>query len=374
MYDTKKKPNERVYGKAAAADALPARARMMRPGSLALAALLLGLACASVPGSAEEAGGDELPYRLGSGLRVPGTGLRLGGYATASFENPRRGPSRTALDNASLFVWWEGAGRWKFFGEFDYENVLSSRDSMIRSEDRYLSLERIYFDYALSNTTSLRMGKFLTPIGRWNLVHATPLVWTSSRPLITTQSFPTNVTGLMLTKTWPEVGNGVEFSVYGSSGQEIRPDPDQDTFSSAVGAHLTIPFAREGQLGFSYASFEQENARDERKQLAGIDFLWSYRRFEVSAEAVYRFSDKGSAWDEKGAFAQVAIPLFDKLFAVGRYEVLRQALAPADTKRWVGGLNYHVTPGLVLKAEWISSRNNYQGAPEGFVASVAVLF
>lgn len=321
---------------------------------------------------------DELPsignYRLGEGLRIADTGFTLGGYATMTNEDLRHTPSRTALDNTSLFVWWEGEGRWKFFSEIDYENILSTRSATQPADKRYLALERLYFDYAYNDNTNVRVGKFLTPIGRWNLIHATPLVWTTSRPLITTVSFPGNVTGLMANGSLPRLGNGVEYSIYGSAGGEIRPNPTLDPFNEVIGAHVSLPLSEDGQLGFSYAAFEQKKTLGEQKQLAGVDFVWSRHRYEISGEGIYRFSDNGSTWDEKGAFLQLVVPLSERLYAVGRYEVFRKSREIVSTRLWVAGLNYRISRALVLKAEWVGSKDNQIDAPEGFMSSLSILF
>lgn len=346
-----------------------------RLGTSIRLAVAICLAIFGLQALADDTPPDDSPYRFGDGLRIPGTGLRLGGYATASYENSRQQPARTALDNASLFVWWEGEGRWKFFSELDLENVLSYPHSTTEAGDRYLALERLYVDYAFTDTTTIRGGKYLTPIGRWNLIHATPLVWTTARPMITSpQVFPGNVTGLMLSGALPMADTSIEYSLYASNGREVRPNPDIDPFNDVIGGHATLALPRGGQLGISYAIFEQKKTRDERKQLLGLDFLWSRNRFEVSAEGIYRFSDNGSAWDEKGGFMQLVAPLTEKLYAVGRYEIFRKAQEPNATQLWLTGLNYRITPAIVLKAEWIASRNNHIGAPDGFMSSVSILF
>lgn len=336
--------------------------------------LALATACAFAMarrGFAEET--PESGYVLGGGYAIPDTNWHLGGYGTATFGDPQgEGDARLAVDNLSLFLWWEGEGRWKFFSEFEYENSLSS-GSNNRFEDDYLSWERAYLDYALTDSVSLRAGKFLTPIGHWNLVHATPLVWTTSRPLTTLLAFPTNMTGVMATTSLPSLGNGVDVSVYASGGQEIRPNPDLDPFSSAIGAHVTYYLGGESQIGFSYADFEQEKSRPERKQIAGVDFLWSHERVELSGEAIYRSSDFGASYDERGAFVQLVVPLSQKLYGVGRWENFRLAGDPATTRLWVGGLNYRIRPTIVLKAEWIEARHDTEQAPDGFLASISVL-
>lgn len=323
---------------------------------------------------AEDGALSDINYRLGNGLRAPGLGLAIGGYVTGTYEKLQSLPGRAALHDLSLSIWWEGAGRWKVFSEFDYENTLSSRSSRTDDEDRYLALERVYVDYAVDEVTTLRAGKFLTPVGRWNLIHASPLVWTTSRPLVTTVAFPTNVTGLMVSGSASVAGNALDYSVFGSSGNEVRPSPTVDTFREALGLRLVAPLPIGGQVGMSYVSFEQTRSKDVRKQLYGVDFFWTRSRVEVSAEAVYRVLRDPASRNEAGGFVQVVVPLADRLSAVGRYEIYRQAQQTAPIRLWVAGASYRLNPAVVLKAEWVGGRRNDIGAPTGFLSSVSVLF
>lgn len=315
----------------------------------------------------------DIDYRLGSGLRIPGTGWTLGGYATGSYDNLSGEPARANLDNLSLFIWWEGDSRFKLFSEIEYENFAADRRES-NGKDDYLSLERAYVDYALTDATTLRAGKFLTPIGRWNLVHATPLVWTTSRPLTTFLPFPTNMTGVMVNGSLATFAGGMDYSVYGAGTDDLRANPDLDPFVAAVGAHVTFGVGQQAQLGFSFADFEQQQTRFERKHLYGADFFWTRNRFELSIEAVYRKSDDGGPAAERGAFVQLAAPLTDKLYVVGRAEYFRATREPDATELGVIGLNYRLLPALVLKAEWIDSRHNTIHAPDGFLSSISILF
>lgn len=345
----------------------------MRCGTQLVAWLaVLCLAIDSSATRAAEPASSDVDYRLGNGLRIPGTGFGVGGYATGSYERSDDAPSRAAIDNASLFLWWDGSERWKFFAELEYDNLLLTRAEN-KGDNDYLSLERLYLDFSLTDSVSVRGGKFLTPIGRWNLIHATPLVWTTSRPLVTTLAFPTNMTGLMLTQSLPDLGNGVEYSLFGSEGSEIRPNPALDPFSEVVGGHVTLHASAETQIGFSFAEFKQEKTRPERKRLGGVDFAWSRDRYELSAEAVYRYSDVSAALDERGGFIQMVAPLTENLYAVARYEAFHVAQQKDTTQLWVGGLTWRITPALVLKAEWIAGSHNTVDAPAGFLSSISVL-
>ncbi|MDR2013409.1 MAG: OprO/OprP family phosphate-selective porin [Rhodanobacter sp.] len=347
------------------------------------------IALASLHAVADDDAAQGGGYHLGNGLPLGDSGLRIGGYATGSYERESATPPRVAVDNLSLFVWWEGEGRWKFFSELEYQNLLLTRERR-HDHDGYLSLERAYIDYALTDNFDLRAGKFLTPIGRWNLIHATPLVWTTSRPLVTSLEFPTNMTGAMLTGRLPNLGNGVEYNVYGTSGSDLHTNPSVDPFTAGMGTHIAWTAMPNLQLGFSYANFRQASARSERKQIAGVDFLWTHNRYELSGEMIYRHTNLSKTDNEKGAYLQFVAPLGGKLYAVARYEIYSvdrddvpekiRATNPnaypngASMSFRVAGLNYRITPALVLKAEWVASSHNVMHAPDGLLASINVLF
>ena len=329
-----------------------------------------------VASSVARADGDaNTEYQPGQGWQLPGTGLRLGGYTSAGFQNDRRKPSRLGVNDLSLFAWWEGDGKFKFFSELDLEDGLTwNPGHSITTKHAYLALERLYADYNYSDSVNLRAGKFLTPIGRWNTIHADPLVWTTSRPLITERSFPTNATGAMLYGTVPAFGKTLDYSVYAATSSDWRPNPKLDPFTEAYGVHVTAPLSGLGEFGVSYANFEQRKSVGERRNLIGVDYFKTFDRYELSAEAIYRLSDEGGIASEKGLFVQGVAPLSQRLYLVGRYEWFDPAGAIPPMSLGVIGLAMKLSPGVVLKAEVIHASRNRIGAQEGFYTSIAVLF
>ena len=327
-------------------------------------------------GSKDDADVAAPTYELGQGLPLGASGFTLGGYASAQYSGSQKSDPGVSLSNLSMFLWWESGSRLKFFSELDSKEVepFPNHQSEV-GEGRYLSAERLYFDYAFSDALTLRAGKFLTPIGRWNLIHADPLVWTTSRPLITHNLFPDNATGLMALGSIPVFGRQGDYTLYASKNNELRADPAQDPFNEAYGARLSLPANESLQLGVSYASFSQRATREEHKQLFGTDFLWSSRGYELSGEFAYRMSDEGSQRDAKGGYIQGVVPLYDRLYAVARNEAMRQPDLFSGTARlWVLGLNYRSSRAISLKLEFVHGTNNDIGAPVGFLSSVSVLF
>ncbi|MCB1954068.1 MAG: hypothetical protein KDG55_00240 [Rhodocyclaceae bacterium] len=312
-------------------------------------------------------------YELGRGLALGDAGLTLGGYATTRYEDLRGDSTRMTLDHLSLMLWWEGSGRLSFFSETDLEEGLATRRQG-DEDDRFVALERLYLDYAFADAATLRLGKFLTPIGRWNLVHADPLVWTTSRPMVTDEVFPASATGAMLLGTVPVARHDIDYALFASSGTAWRPKPAEDPFEEVRGLHLDAALGSGLRVGLSMAEFEQEAERDERKRLFGLDVLWRRDNWELTGEGVYRSSSDGAARIVKGGFLQLVAPLGERLFGVGRIEALRLADSDRTSTAWVAGLNFRYRRAISLKAEVLGGQHLPDGSPEGFLASLSVLF
>ncbi|HEY0975154.1 MAG TPA: hypothetical protein VGE57_11730 [Solimonas sp.] len=317
-------------------------------------------------------------YQLGQGLSL-GHGFTLGGYGAFSVADTD-GPEdrRAGLDALSAILWWDDA-RWRFFGELELADAFVARTGDIGSDDARLVLERFYFDYFQRDEIKLRLGKFLTPVGRWNLIHAAPLVWTTSRPLITESTFPTNATGAMVHGLLPIGDQGIEYSIYASPGEELFPEPHKPTFREAYGLHLSGSPLPHLETGFSFVDFELDEGVRARRKLYGVDLQWAVDRFELSAEYVHRTSRLHlESRDEQGGYVQAVVPLSTTLYAVARYEQFRGVQAPERLRLYLGGLNYRPRPGLVFKAEYVESDvDAVSGEPrteDGFRASIAVLF
>lgn len=319
---------------------------------------------------------DAQRYRLGQGLQLGDSGFRLGGYGYASYADAEGADNWSlGLDALSGFLWWDNDDRWRFFSEVELSDAFTAEPGRSTTNDAYLGLERFYVDYARRDELKLRLGKFLTPVGRWNLIHAAPLTWTTSRPLITEATFPTNATGAMVYGVLPWTPDGVEYSLYASPGEELLPNPDLDTFTEAYGGHLSFSAFGSLRLGVSALTFELEGSSDARRDLYGFDFAWSRHRFEVSGEFAYRVTRKSfDDRDEQGLYLQAVIPFTQKLYGVLRYENFRSNGNNDDLNLYLGGLNYRIHPFVVLKAEFSDSTENDLDVREGALASVAVQF
>jgi hypothetical protein len=352
--------------------------------TMRLALLLVGMCCAVVVDDcllARSVTAYELAppnpdweYHLGQGLRLGDTGLTLGGYGSVRYENLRGHSPQLTVSALSLFISWDPGMRVRFFSELELEDLTVARgEHSFDSYNNAFEAERLYADVYLFDEATLRLGKFLTPVGRWNLIHADPLVWTTSRPLITSQPFAVDTTGGMLYGHVYPLGRDLDYSLYLEVSDDLDPNDREGPFSEAVGIHLATRLGST-ELGFSYANFERGQERRERENLFGLDFFWARQRLELTGEFLYRVGTRSPDGDEWGLFAQGTVPLSERFFAIGRYEFFDPRGLFPGVHLWVAALAFRPLPPLILRAEYSFARDNVAKVPEGFATSIALLF
>ncbi len=327
-------------------------------------------------------------------------GLTFSGYATAQFLSPdgaggaqptlahgRDVPAadsqysrraRLNLSHLSGIVWWEPAPAWKVLGEIDLQDVVQlpghrdAEDGPFSS--RYAALDRLYVDYRLTDSLTLRAGKFLTPIGGWNQEHSDPQTWTVLRPLISQSAFPTSATGLMLSGSTPVAAQWIDYQVYASDGGEWRTSPRTQQFDHAFGGRVSTALDPDLQVGLSFSRFVQGDYAPLQFDLAGIDMAWTWRRAEFSGEAIVRRTSEGGTGTEYGWFVQAAVPLVDRWWAVGRLEEYKRAQDTGERQTALAGVVYRSGRHWVFKAEWVQASDGSAGLPSGFLSSLTLVY
>ena len=343
-------------------------------------------------------------YEFGRGLRLGASGFTLGGYVTGEYRRNDGGDEQLKSSHASVFVWWEGLSRVKLFAEIDLLNAVGPTQDALATEygkapdQRRVSLERLYGDYLFNDAISLRLGKFLTPVGRWNQVHAAPLVWTTSAPMVTETLFPRSVTGLSLGGNLPLWGRSLGYSVYASDGREWRTDQRVDPFTRVLGGRLVLPLGDNLQLGLSAANYQLWSRNGEPQQLRGVDLYWSRGGLELSAEWLRTRGTAvagaeiepdppgpgaatpgdtyglGARRPTRGGYAQGVVPLGGKLFAVARIDWLHDPRTITFVRQHLVGLAWRPNAGTTLKLEYVRPSETSAQTTQGVVASVSVLF
>lgn len=297
--------------------------------------------------------------------------FNLGGYSSAEVNVHPGGKTEGAINEVGLIVSWENGSRFRFLSELDLDRPLSfNGDDTAVGKDTYFNLERLYLDYNLSDQLNLRVGRFLTPAGRWNLVHAEPLVWTSTRPLATSRLFPLSMNGLMVYGAVPMANHAFEYSFFVEGLKDQIVNHNEISYENTVGARFTL--SGKVNWGLSLLEFNENTLGKPSFRLLGLDFLVRHEGWEFSGEAFQRYysnySDGGS-----GAYLQGVAPLGNQWFAVARVESFKRP-TEGSSERWLLGTAWRMTPNHVLKVEYVGGDDERTESPKGLLASFAILF
>jgi hypothetical protein len=306
--------------------------------------------------------------------------FHLGGYTSAGITLSRNQEAEAAVNEVSLILTWANDSRLSFFGELELERPLAwNDDKKFSRKEGHLDLERLYADYNLSEKLNIRAGRFLTPNSRWNLLHAAPLVWTSSRPLATTRLFPIATNGVMLHGAVPFMNGAFEYKVFAELLEDQEQDNDELKFEHVRGARFS--FKNQSDIGLSLLSFTEKNEINGVKEkpsyhMLGLDFVTQVNDIELSGEAFQRFNtnnkDGGS-----GAYLQSAVPLnsigLNDWYWITRLETFQRP-DEGSAERWLLGATWRVKPTQLLKLEFTGGSGDQPESPRGFSASFALFF
>lgn len=308
-------------------------------------------------------------------------GFRLGGYSSVQIDVPRKSTAQLTQNQISLILTWDNESRFKFFSELELEHPWTwTSHQGLTTSDANFDLERFYLDYNLSEQTNIRLGRFLTPAGRWNLLHAAPLVWTSSRPIVTQTFFPTGINGVMAFGNVPFKNSALEYQVYSELKKDHIKDGDETIYKHVNGARVlwnNIFGYAENNAGLNYVglnmmTYQKDISSSPRYRVAGIEFLTEFNRLELTGEAYYRWSNQRADGDS-GAYLQSAYALGKDWYWLTRLETMQNE-DTGKQDRWLIGATKRFKPTQLLKLEWVGGSGDLPEAPRGFLASFAVLF
>lgn len=302
-------------------------------------------------------------------------GFNVGGYASAGLTLERNGDARAALNEVSLLVTWNGDSRWHFFGELELERPLTWDDNEhFQSESEHVDLERFYLDYNISEKINFRVGRFLTPNSRWNLLHAAPLVWTTTRPSVTSRLFPISTNGVMVFGALPFLDSAFEYKVFSEVVEDQEIDGQELEFNHVYGARFSVK--NQSDIGVSFLSFQEKGEVNSNYHMLGLDFITHIKDVEVSGEAFHRLNTKNKDGGS-GAYLQTAVPLtsvgLHSWHWITRIETLQRS-NEGTYERWVLGATWRPKPRHLFKVEFAGGSGALPDSPRGFLTSYALFF
>ncbi len=320
-------------------------------------------------------------YHWGRGYHIPAANLTLGGYFNTSYRYLENSGSELTLDSLSLFISWQPFERIHLFSELELEEIFSLDG--IRAFNESFRVERLYADVLVNEAWTVRIGQYLTPISRWNLLHAAPLVWTTSRPTITEGYVLANHgTGLEVLYSTSLLQRDFNLSVFADNSKNLQINYHEHSFIYAFGSRLNYQLFNSFNIGGSYVySKTNNNYITNQQHTFGFDFLWQKKQYELQFESLFSFRE--ASHNQYGLYLQAVAPVLDTLFVVGRYEYMyggkgihHFSLQRQNKSSHIGviGLTWRPATPIAFKIEYRSGYNNQDIAPSGFLSSISMLF
>ena len=322
----------------------------MRHTILSLALIVLGF----IFSPASQAG----EYELGQGWQ---TGhYHLSGYANIEVINRFGTPSRLDLDDLSLFA----AGRINQWIN-PFTEVELSKHTLIRqgggATHGDFIVERFYNDLLFSEHNTLRIGKILTPLGDWNLVHAAPLIPIITRPYTTARGFAAYMSGV----NWmhdPENGVSPDLQLYVQPDNEWFKRPVNQTirnFQNVIGGHLNMPMGLVDKIGLSFQHGELIET-EEKYILFGANGNKSFGKLRLESEVIIsRFSGTvvpGATRyhdNESGIFVLADYSITPKLHGILEAERYQDHTVNIPSRSTLAAVAYRPNAAMVWKLEYI---------------------
>jgi len=366
-------------------------------------------------------------------LRRFGRNTYLGGYMDfeyrAAENNGDNGFDQTRF---IPFIYSDVSDRVKIAAEMEFEHGGISEET-----DGEVKLEFATVDFLITDGLNWRGGLVLSPLGKFNLVHDSPLQDLTERPLVDRLIIPTTLTDVgmgFFGSMYPSELSKLDYEIYVTNGvfhgldadgtshfeadkgiRETRNDKPFDDYNQSpavVGRVNFSPFIGFELGGSAYTSRYDEN-NDNQMTITALDFAYQKGPFELVGEGAYAFIETDefarAALNADGEHAGVADSMWG-YYVEGRYHFMPaclKSLAPkffTDNSTFTGvlrwdqietseiqdsgranwmrnritpGLNYRYTEDTVFKLDYqinMEEKDMTDVANNAFLFSVATYF
>ncbi len=266
----------------------------------------------------------------------------VGGYIDLEYEDAQRSNRRFLQHRFVPYIFSQVTDRVSVAAEIEFEYGGSDA----ARSDGETKVEFATIDYSFSDAFGFRAGALLVPLGKFNLIHDSPVNDLTARPLVSTSVVPTTLTDAGLGffgSTYPGEESKLDYEIYlvnGFQGLVETTDPTsltgfQSNFSQSKGI-------RDGRPSLK---------TDNNNSVAGVGRVAfsPFLGLEVGASShIGKYDDRADNWMWIYAFDMVWQPTgpFEVIAEFARAEIsrdLRARLSGVPDDMWgvYGQANYH---------------------------------
>jgi hypothetical protein len=318
-----------------------------------------------------------IEYFAGRGLHVGTTGLTVGGFTTLELDREEGNAVEIRLDTVNFLVSYRPVDRLHVFADLEVGGLVSTNsDGFHVSSDINFTAERLYADLSVNDAMNVRVGKFQTPVGIWNLVPAEPFVWTAQGPVTIDDGLDEFQTGVAVYGSFFPGAETLSYWLYGQVVDSFDAAPDEHAVYRTAGGRLEFGSADGGwSIGASVLGTEKHG---DWSELGGLDAQLRFGPLDITSEALIQRGDIPSRnfW---GAYLQGVYdleslsPWLHGIYAVSRYEHFDTS-GPRGADLVDVGVAWLPKPWLNFKADYRFANRETPQVRRGLYTSLSVLF
>lgn len=274
----------------------------------------------------------------------------IGGYADVMYNNLSRqnldNPSRNSFGMQRMvpFIYADVTDHIKFATEIEIER---GGQNAPQSGDGSMQIEFAQLDYLIDEAVNLRAGILLMPVGKFNLLHDSPLNDLVDRPM---------VSRIVIPSTWFEAGAGIYGTLYPSSRSKLDYEVYAVNGMSQSAGGIT-------DLGVRNARGSVSRDRDDSKavvgrvafspflgvELAGSGYHGQYKPAAGAVAAGY-IDIFALDWTlQKGPFELIGEAAWSRISNNNSTGVTGSTIGPAGMQGYYIQANYHFMPEFLKK-------------------------
>jgi hypothetical protein len=310
----------------------------------------------------------------------------IGGYGEHHFNHNRDGDDQIDAHRIVTFIGHQFSDDVRFFSEIEIEHGFSGPDNA----NGEVEVEQAYIEWDFAKNHSAVLGQFLVPVGVLNETHEPDTFYGTERNQVEKNIVPATwwETGAMVKG---EVAPGLSYNLAVHSGLAINVDNSdagdveykirdgRQKASKAIAEDLayTARLKYTGIQGLELAATVQYQeditqgiGMDDNSALltelhaiyssSGITVRALWAEWNIDGEcfesgACPDAAGKSGADEQSGWYVEPSYKITDKLGAFVRYSEWNNRAGDSSTdanKVWDYGINYWLTPNVVLKADY----------------------
>jgi hypothetical protein len=276
----------------------------------------------------------------------------VGGYVDVMYNNLSRpnldNPSRNSFGQQRMvpFIYADITDHIKFATEIEIErggpNAPIGQSTTVNS-DGSMQIEFAQLDYLIHEAINLRAGILLMPVGKFNLLHDSPLNDLVDRPM---------VSRIIIPSTWFEAGAGIYGTLYPSSLSKIDYELYAVNGMSSVTGAINDTGVRNGRGSVS-------RDRDQSKAIVGRVAFSPMLGIEVAGSGYHgQLNPGGQTNNGITGVSNITIAALDWTLQRGPFEIIGESAwttitnpgtGPGKMQGYYIQGNYHFMPEFLKK-------------------------